>query len=156
MFLQTNERLINLKNVSNINVVKDTNKKRFRIVFNLNYNIQIGHGSYAKFISDYVYWDSYNEADMIHNLIHLNENEFFKANFIDQINGEGYINKNEISSVKFSEKKNRVIFNLSHPVTFTDYHGADKITSEFVYVNCGSSDQYEEYVQYINQELGEK
>ena len=37
MFLQTNDRIINLKNVSNINILGHQN----RIVFNLNYNIEI-------------------------------------------------------------------------------------------------------------------
>lgn len=155
MFLKTNDRLINLKNVSNINIVKEYDRSRFRIIFNMNYNIEIQNYRQSKMISDYVYWDGIDEDDLLHNIIHLNGNKYFQDNFIKQLEGEGYINKNEISSVKFSEKKHRVIFNLSHPVTFTDFDGNDKITSEFVYVNCNDYTQYKEYVQYIQEQIGE-
>lgn len=151
MFLQTNDRIINLKNVSNINVLKDSN----RIIFNLNYNIEISYydkhtrTQKRKFISDYVYWDAINAENMTHNLNYLCNKDFFNENFIHQLNGNGFININEISSIKFSEKKHRVIFNLSHPITFTDNEGNEKITSEFVYVNCDDINQYNKYVDYI-------
>lgn len=151
MFLQTNDRIINLKNVSNINVLKDSN----RIIFNLNYNIEISYyDKYSrtqkrKFISDYVYWDAINAENMTYNLNYLCNKDFFNENFIHQLNGNGFININEISSIKFSEKKHRVIFNLSHPITFTDNEGNEKITSEFVYVNCDDINQYNKYVDYV-------
>lgn len=148
MFLKTNDRIINLKNVSNINILKDRN----RIIFNLNYNIEIvtDYDS-SKQISDYVYWDSINSDDLLQNLDHLEKSKYFKENFIEQIDGQGFINVNEISSIKFSDKKLRVIFNLSHPVTFRDHSGTERITSEFVYVNCRSPQKYKEYVAYVNE-----
>jgi len=155
LFLQTNDRIINLQNVSNINVLKDGN----RIIFNMNYNIEIVYfdkvqrKEKSKFISDYVYWDSNTHDDMLKNLKQLEELKFFKDNFIKQSVNAGFINKNEISSVKFSDKKYRVIFNLSHPITFTDFDGREKITSEFVYVNCADQNQYAAYVNYVNIEL---
>lgn len=150
MFLKTNDRIVNLKNVSNINIIKDRN----RIVFNLNYQIEISDKWNTKFISDYVYWDAINADDMKYNLKHLMDNKYFKDNFILQVDGNGFINVQEISSVKFSEKKSRVIFNLGHPVTFVDFDGRNKITSEFVYVNCENSEQYNEYTKYVMKELG--
>lgn len=155
MFLQTTDRIINLQNVSNINILKESN----RIIFNMNYNIEIAYfdkvqrKEKSKFISDYVYWDAYSYNDMIANLKALQTLDYFKDNFIEQTPGNGFINKNEISSIKFSEKKNRVIFNLSHPVTFTDFDGKEKITSEFVYVNCSDVNQYDSYVDYVKSEL---
>lgn len=157
MFLQTNDRIINLQNVSNINILKDTN----RIIFNMNYNIEITYFDKVnrkeknKFISDYVYWDANSYNDMMANLKMLQSMKYFADAFIEQTAGNGYINKNEISSVKFSEKKYRVIFNLSHPITFTDFDGKEKITSEFVYVNCNDYKQYDSYVSYIEAELNE-
>lgn len=145
MFLQTNDRLINLKNVSNINILDNSN----RIIFNMNYNIEMQGKDGTKFISDYVYWDAISYDDFLQNIDHLQANPYFEDNFINQYNEEGYINKHEISSIKFSEKKNRVIFNLSHPITFRDYNGDSKITSEFVYVNCHNNDEYAEYVEYV-------
>lgn len=155
MFLQTNDRIINLKNVSNINIIKETN----RIVFNLNYNIEITYfdkftkTEKRKFISDYVYWDAINSENLKQNLSYLMEDSYFKNNFIKQIEDSGFINYNYISSIKFSEKKNRVIFNLSHPITFIDGDGKEKITSEFVYVNCSDFNQYKDYVLYVKKEI---
>jgi hypothetical protein len=152
LFLQTNDRIINLKNVSNINILHDSN----RIIFNLNYNIEIQYSDKkekSKFISDYVYWDGVNSTDLKYNIDYLLNNSYFKQNFISQLNMKGFININEISSIKFSEKKNRVIFNLSHPITFTDFDGKSKITSEFVYVNCNDIHNYNEYVEYVKKEL---
>jgi len=152
-FLKTNDRLVNLKNVSNINIIKDKEKSKYRIIFNMNYNIEIQEYKRSKLISDYIYWDSIDENDLGYNLDYILKNDYFNNNFINQANNQGFINVNEISSIKFSEKKHRVIFNLSHPITFTDFDGCDKITSEFVYVNCSSFEQYKEYVQYILHEL---
>ena len=150
MFIQANDRTINLKNVSNINILHDRN----RIVFNLNYNIEIftNYGQ-SKYISDYVYWDCNNSQALIANLEELNRSKYFIDNFINQINDNGYININEISSIKYIEKKNRVIFNLSHPITFKDFDGKDKITSEFVYVNCDDNEQFIAYKQYLKSKL---
>lgn len=151
MFVQTNDRIINLSNVSNINILKDRN----RIVFNLNYNIEIETNYRTKYISDYVYWDSQDTQTMANNLHNLSEIKYFNDNFINQVNDNGFINKNEISSIKFIDRKNRVIFNLSHPVTFKDFDGKDKITSEFVYVNCNNENQYTDYKSYVREKLGE-
>lgn len=153
MFLQTATRAVNLQNVSNINILNNG-----RIVFNMNYSIEILYFDKAqrkekkKFISDYVYWDSYDSTDLADNIDQLKSQQYFKDNFIEQLSN-GYINKNEISSIKYAENKHRVIFNLSHPVTFTDFDGEDKLTSEFVYVNCEDFEQFNSYIQYIETEL---
>ncbi len=158
MFLRTNDRIINLQNVSNINVLKDSN----RIIFNMNYNIEIAYfdkvqrKEKTKFISDYVYWDANSFEEMSENLKELQSMKYFDKTFINQTAGNGFINKNEISSVKFSDRKLRVIFNLSHPITFTDFDGKEKITSEFVYVNFNDQNHYASYVNYVIIELGEK
>lgn len=151
MFLQTNDRIINLANVSNINILVDKN----RIVFNLNYSIEIDANGKTKLISDYVYWDSVNKENLELNIKHLSSNGYFKNNFLIQPNENGFININEISSVKLSEKKNRVIFNLSHPVTFKDFDSNERITSEFVYVNCKDVNEFKLYVVYVKTILGE-
>lgn len=154
MFLTANDRVVNLSNVSNINIIDGK-----RIIFNMNYNIEITYydktskQEKSKFISDYVYWDAQDRNEMAKNLETIRNFKYFNDNFINQRVGNGFINKNEISSVKFSERKNRVIFNLSHPVTFVDYDGKEKITSEFVYVNCSDADEYVAYSDYVKSEL---
>ncbi len=150
MFLKTNDRVVNLKNVSNINIIRG--RERNRIIFNMNYHIEIKEG---KFISDYVYWDAIDTQDLEQNIGYLIKNKYFCDNFIEQIDGKGYINVLEISSIKFAEKKNRVIFNLSHPITFKDFSDCTKLTSEFVYVNCSTFEKYKHYVEYVQQELGD-
>jgi len=136
-FIQTNDRIVSLKNVSNINVLQ-TN----RIVFNMNYNIEIEKGNSYKFISDYVYWDLLSKDQLEFALNKIKNNKYFKENFIN--NGNTYININEISSIKFSDKKLRIIINLSHPVSFIDYYGNENITSEFVYWNYNTLKEYNE------------
>ena len=147
MFLQTNDRTINLRNVSNINILHTSN----RIVFNLNYNIEIPNATSdgTKLISDYVYWDAVDAHDLKENISRLLNNEYFEKNFLGDSSNNVFVNLNEISSIKYSEKKHRVIFNLSHPVTFRDYDKKERVTSEFVYVNCNSFAQYKEYVNYV-------
>lgn len=154
MFLQANDKVVNLKNVSNINIINDK-----RIIFNMNYNIEITYfdktarTEKTKLISDYVYWDAKDSQEMVKNLENIKKFKYFNDNFINQGIGNGFINKNEISSVKFADVKNRVIFNLSHPVTFVDFNGKEKITSEFVYVNCLSLEQFKLYSEYVVDEL---
>ena len=146
MFLRTNDRVVNLQNVSNINIIQDEK----RIAFNMNYYIEIKSKGRIIKISDYAYWDAVNDTNFKENIRIIKDDNFLQENFIKYFDGNGLINIYEISSVKFSEKKNRVIFNLSHPVTFTDFHGQDKITSEFVFIDCNSIDEFKEYSAYVS------
>lgn len=147
MFLKTPNCYINLKNVSNINIIEGKN----RIVFNMNYNIE---NTSVKHISDYVYWNAGNEEEFKQNITKLEENLYLKGNFIPKINN-GYININEISSIKFGDKKRRIIFNLSHSVAHIDANSRKIVTSEFVFVDCADKTEYTRYKSYIKQILGE-
>jgi len=149
MFLKTNDRTVNLRNVSNINYIHDRN----RIVFNMNYSITIEYNGTTKTISDYVYWDGINSEDLNTNIEYLENTDYFQDNFIDKLNNAGSININEISSIKFSEKKNRVIFNLSHPVSYHTGNGIMRVTSEFVYVNCKDLNEFMEYSTYVQETM---
>lgn len=144
--------MVNLQNVSNVNILTDRN----RVIFNLNYNIEIttGQNRNSKLISDYVYWDADNENELKNNIAQLFEHDYFFDNFLTKDGDKGFININEISSIKFIDSKKRVIFNMSHPVTFKDFDGNNKITSEFVYVNCKNLEQYKDYIQYVENKLG--
>lgn len=136
MFINVNDILVNLKNVSNINILKRSN----RIVFNMNYTIEIVKGNDQKYISDYVYWDCATDQELIDNIKTITESNYFK-NFI--VINNSFINKNEISTVKYDKYNTRIIFNLSHPVTFKNKYHEHCLTSEFVYVT-GTSEQYDE------------
>lgn len=159
MFFKTdNNKSLNLKKVSNVNIVKN------RIVFNMNYSVDINN---SRLISDYVYWDSNDAYGLNSKIKQLSQNKYFIENFITKPFQDGFINMNEISSVKFEDNKFRVIFNLSHPVTFTDYNGKNKITSEFVYADCRNNAEYtiksysaknyiscKGYKEYVQKQLG--
>jgi len=106
-----------------------------------------------KKISDYAYWDAINEENLEANIRYLRGLEYFKDNFLTQNDDDVWVNINEVSSIKFSDKKLRVIMNLSHPVTFVNYNGDSRITSEFVYVNCKTKTEYEQYCTYIKETM---
>ena len=102
MFIQTNDRLINLENVSNINVIHEVNERfeRYRIVFNLNYCIEMQINKYeTKFISDYVYWDCNTIEELIQNVDYIQKMRYFKNNFIISSDDSTFINVHQISSV---------------------------------------------------------
>lgn len=147
MFFEANSITVNLKNVSNVNLIPGK-----RIIFNMNYTIGIPRGDKTKYISDYVYWDAGSRDEYMDNLESLKRNPYVNLNFLSY--NDVMINTNEISSVKFDELKSRVIFNLSHPVTFTS-RGTENITSEFVYLNTPNNATFKELQKTIKKELQE-
>jgi hypothetical protein len=152
MFKNIGSRIVNLKNVSNINIIE----YQKRIAYNLNYSIKMDNGSLVdKYISDYVYQDCPTNEEFQTVLSYLAKDEYIIKNFIgykdydvkNDIFRYGYININEISTIKFSEKKKRIIINLSHPVSFVDNNGVPNITSEFVFINFKTQDEYNAAIQ---------
>jgi len=159
MFIEVSNKIVNLKNVSNVNIEKNFNKKQFKIFFNLSHNIdlevfdKIDGKLKTIFISDYVLWEAKSLNKLLENLLFLEKHKYFKDNFVKKAHGDGFINKNQISSIKFEDHKNRVIFNLSHPITFTDFEKKKKLTSEFVYVNCDDYSEFMNYSAYLSNVL---
>lgn len=148
MFFKTSSRIINLTNVSNINIIKEN----FRVVFNMNYYVDIHKGKETNKISDYVYWDFLNLEEMNKSLSTLYENKYFMENFLYNGN-KCFINTKSISSIKFDSNKNRVIFNLSHPITYTNKNFEKKVTSEFVYSNFKDNEKYKSFVDDVMEKL---
>jgi len=148
MFVKTNDRYINLRNVSNINLVK----RRNRVVFNLNYSVEINLGDgITKEVSDYAYCDSTSLEEMNEKLSRLFGIPYFTDNFINILGG-GYVNKEAVSSIKFIDDRKRVIFNFNHNVEMTK--GKEPILSaEFTYVNCSSEEEYDKYKEYVLETL---
>ena len=144
-FIETNDRIVNLGNVSNIHILPGEN----RIIFNMNYGINMGN----KLVSDYVYWDCINPENFQFCVEQL-RNHKSVYDFIESPDGLVFINIKEISSVKFSDKKLRVIFNLSHSVDFiSPYDHTKKLTSEFVYVNLETPSIYSGFKKSVKQIL---
>lgn len=152
MFIKANDTLVNLKKVSNINVIEGKN----RIVFNMNYSIEMKRGFGTKMISDYVYWDASSQADFQSIIKELYKNSYFSKNFLQgsEYNGSvSYINLNEISSVKLNVERKRVIFNLSHSVSFRDTNKDERLTSAFVFVDFRNADEFKQYVDGLNNHI---
>lgn len=151
MFIKINDKIINLTNVSNIHILE----RKKRIIFNMNYSVQIKtNQGVQRNVSDYVYWDAFSEEEMKENLKTLWSDETFIGTFLSGVDDNVCINTAEISTVKFIDRKNRVIFNLSHPVTYNDKDNVQRITSDFVYVDCISQETFGAYVKYVQEMLG--
>jgi len=149
MFINANNSLVNLKKVSNVNIIEGKN----RIVFNMNYSIEMKRGFGTKMISDYVYWDASSRAEFEEIKQELYENNYFSVNFLQgsEYNSSiSYINLNEISSVKVNVDRKRIIFNLSHSVTFRDTNKDERLTSAFVFVDFINADEFKQYVDGLN------
>lgn len=150
-FININNTLLNLESVSNVNI----QRKRNRVIFNLNYTIGVPKSSkedQSKRISDYVYWDFSNNLELVNSVENLLNHNYIKENFI--ILGNSWINKNEISTVKFDQNKLRFIFNLSNSATFVDRKGDIRLTSEFVYVDFDDYNEFEVNMKYVATILG--
>ena len=149
MFINANNSLVNLKKVSNVNIIEGKN----RIVFNMNYSIEMKRGFGTKMISDYVYWDASSRAEFEEIKQELYKNNYFSVNFLQgsEYNSSiSYINLNEISSVKVNVDRKRIIFNLSHSVTFRDTNKDERLTSAFVFVDFINADEFKQYVDGLN------
>jgi len=150
MFIKTEnikDKIVNLANVSNIHI--DGNDKG-KIIFNMNYSVKI-FGD--KVTPDYIYWSFNSEAEkkeltdkFLSNLGALGWILPFEEN-----QGQRYVNTSCISSIGFDDNKNRVIFNLNYNIT----HPKDKnkLTSDFVFYNFSSTDNYRDFVDIM---LGNK
>lgn len=151
MFIKTKDRLVNLQNVSNVKLIEEKNK----VIFNMNYSIKlneptlpysqsalISKSKETKAISDYAYWTGNTKNEYNSYIEEINNNIYFCTNFVETPNKQAYVNVNEISSLKYFDHDYRVIFNLSHPVSFKNKDG---LTSEFVLANCENKKQFYEY-----------
>ena len=141
-------QIINLDHVSSITY----DVENFRIIFNLDYCVEIdvdsGKGKkIKKLITDYIYvnfdsMESYSAAS-----VKLNSTISEIPNFIKKpASGNGYINLNRVSSVKFDNSKNRIIFNFANSIDFMNHNSQNaryKITSEFIYCDFDDQNKYD-------------
>lgn len=143
-----NNKIVNLKNVSNIGFISNDTKNR--VVFNMNYGVSLrdNYTKDTKIISDYVYW----EAESLTELMEMRNLVLEKTkHWISYPYGTDYriINPDEVSSVVFDcdEYKNRfkIIFNLSHQVSFK-YGGT---TSEFTFYKFNNKEDYSKCKDFI-------
>lgn len=139
-------RIINLKNVTNIAILKEKN----RFIFNMNYGITLPNEN--KIISDYVYWDMLNEKEFSEcmNMIssYVQDWIFFPKN------PTRIINKDCVSSIVFDYestpynanfRRMKIIFNFCNSVSFKQ----GGLTSDFTYFSFNNEQDYEQCKKYI-------
>lgn len=138
-------KILNLKNVSNIFVDLDYDGAG-KVIFNMNYSVKIFGG---KITPDYVYWlfSSRKELEEIKNIFEPKISGWIFPKALDQ----RYINPSCVSSIVTDKYKNRVIFNLNYAIS----HPKDinnKMTSDFVFFNFESFEEYRVFLKTIIKE----
>lgn len=142
-FVFAGDRIVNLRNVSSISFIEDQK----RVAFNMNFDVTIKQAP-GRTVSAYAYW---HPSDYSNSVAELCDNPYIQANFIHRPNG--LVNKNEISSIKVDELNCRVIFNMSHSVSFYRETGEDDKTAEFIFVDFAERSKYVNYLNYVVGEL---
>jgi len=133
IFVEADDKLVNLEHVSSINILPD------KLALDLSCVAEINSNGEKRLISYYAY--SHN------NITNILNHDYVKKNFI-KANGV-LINKNHISVIKFVDSLKRVIFNLSHSVTSAGYNKEHRLTSKFIYADFNDLDEYNDYVNEI-------
>ncbi len=149
------KKTVNLKEVSNIAFTQEYNRAGdlyYKIIFNFDYGISL-RGNNGKIIADYCYF-VYND---------YNDYEKMEEKLSDLINEKGWIapivngsvsrivNPDKISFMATDTRKNRIILNLSTSVSF--YNDFSKKTSDFIYFDFNTLDEYKENLVYIQDQL---
>ena len=150
-----NAKIVNLKSVSNIAFEAYINRfgiQEYKIIFNMGYPVSL-KTDYTKLISDYVYF-VYQDKESYERTV---------DNLADLINVHGWIaplingvvtritNPDCISFISTDPRKNRVILNLNTSVSF--YNNNQRLTSDFIYLDFSSEQEYIENYAYIKAQL---
>ena len=124
------DMIINFENVSSIYNDKERNK----IIINFNYSIKLKN----KIIPDYLYinYETSEEEKNILDKIQLITNNWIK-------NRDRFVNPKMVSSIKFDDKRNRIIVNLNYTISAKDNEGNMILTSDFSYIDFEIKDLYE-------------
>jgi len=138
MFIKINDKYINLKEVSSVNILKN------RVAFDFSTPVELDNG---KLISYYAYYDGNSEEFFQY----LESLDFIKQNFIKILKDnktKGLVNINKICAIKFIEGE-RCIFNLSHSTTSVGFDNKVRLTSKFIYVDFSHKKEFEAYKIYV-------
>lgn len=147
MFVTVGNDLVNLKNISNINI----DKKRNRIVFNFGYSVKMNDSSENKLISDYYYWDCKDFDDVQRKIQYLKIFPDFKKMFIET--PRGFVNRDHISTVRFLPERRRVIINFSNQITHKNKKNEQIMIPEFLYINFDTENEYLDFVSSFKRQL---
>lgn len=151
-------KIVNLENVSNIAFEEFTNRDgetNWKIIFNFDYGVSL-RNDFDKIIADYVYFvyknkDEYDTmTDELSNLI--NEKSWIAPLIAGNVSR--IANPKKISFVATDERKNRIILNLATTVSF--FSNSKRKTSDFLFFDFVSYDEYKENLKYIQDQLNQE
>lgn len=128
MFIEVENKLVNLDNVSSIIEHDD------KVVFNLNYAVEVSTKKGLKDLPNYVYSKDLNIVE--NNLKKLNDFIHF---------GRIHINKDNISYVKFDDENLRVIVSFA-----CSTKPKDRKFSDFIYIDAKDTDEYQSNIEVFN------
>ncbi len=148
-------KIVNLKNVSNIGFLEEfdrSNRKVYKIIFNYNYSISL-NTMYSKKVSDYTYVMTHDKLEYEKYTDELSRLINEKGWIAPRINGEvsRLVNPDCISFVATDSRKNRVILNLAASVSY--YNNTDKMTSDFLYFDFSTLEEFQAEYLYIQDQL---
>lgn len=143
-----NIEIINLSKVAKINITYEN-----RIILNFNHTICRVNSNGASSYSGYYYIDRDKVSNYDEIYAMLNSAEFIET-FIPLISTNkltGFINRNEISTIKISDLSLSVIFNLSH--TVTDKNNLNNMSADSVVSTFSNEEMYYSYYENLLSEL---
>lgn len=151
-------KMVNLENVSNIafeEYVDRNNDLCYKIIFNFNYPVSL-RNDYKKHIADYVYFVYRDDTQkgvydkMTEELSELINEKNWIAPLVDGVVSR-IANPKMISFMATDQRKNRIILNLATSVSF--YSNTDRKTSDFLYFDFVSLQEFNENLEYIKAQL---
>jgi hypothetical protein len=150
-FIECNNGIINLGNVSNIGFIENKN----RVIFNFNYSIPLPKKNVQdeeKIVADYKYADFSTQEDFEEFVIMLGhkaeELNFIMSRDEGTLLDRHWINPLHISFVGTDEPKNRIIFNMTNQ-TNKMIGGKNKIINDFIFWDVGSKEQFKSNMSMI-------
>ena len=159
---EPDEKIVNLGKVSNIafdTYINHNQVRIWKIIFNMSYSVSLKNQT-NKLIPDYIYFvyedeDQYQKTvDVLNNLI--NEHQWI-APFVgtgEDAKVTRIVNPEMISFVATDTRKNRIILNLASPVSF--WNNESRLTSDFIYFNFGTEEDFNNELKYIKEQLADK
>jgi hypothetical protein len=138
---------INLDNVSNIGFVPEKN----RIIINFNYSISLSKSSEKK-IADYRYldFDSQEEfEEFVTDLCEMAEQKFYIMPSVEELLDKHWVNPRHISYLNTDVKKNRVIFNMTNPITKV-VNDELRTINDFVFWDFDTLEKFEEALKEVS------
>jgi hypothetical protein len=138
---------INLDNVSNIGFIPEKN----RIIINFNYSISLSKSSEKK-IADYRYldFDSQEEfEEFVTDLCKMAEQKFYIMPNVEEFLDKHWVNPRHISYLNTDVKKNRIIFNMTNPITKL-VNDELRTINDFVFWDFDTLEKFEEALKEVS------